>query len=138
MKIFCQNTKHGLVPLYDEDYEEKKKLKIGEVYFCEIKRPRNYEFLKKFFALIKLGRENTKEFQEDVPLDVYRRWAVIKAGYCKMYHTSKGIMVEADSISFANMDEDTFQKVYEKVLMVIIKDVGIDRKTLEDELVNFM
>ena len=47
MKIFCQNTKSGLQPLYEDDYDEKKKLKIGEIYFCEIKRPRNIKFHRK-------------------------------------------------------------------------------------------
>jgi Protein of unknown function (DUF1367) len=126
------------VPLYQEDYEEKKKLKIGEVYYCDIKHPRNYQFLKKFFALIKLGWQNSKEFQEPIPMDLYRKWATIKAGYADIYHTSKGVMVEAKSISFANMEEEEFNEVYRHVLNVIIKDVGIDEKTIEEELINFM
>ena len=138
MKILCQNTKHGLVPLYDEDYEEKKKLKIGEVYYCEVKLPRNYEFLKKFMALVKIGWENTKEFQGDIPFDIYRKWATIKAGFCDLYHTSKGVMVEAKSIAFSNMTEEEFQKVYDSVLMVIISDIGCSKKDIEQQLESFM
>ena len=30
MEIYCRNTASGLVPLYDSDYDEKRKLKIGK------------------------------------------------------------------------------------------------------------
>lgn|SRR3990167_3602759 len=138
MKIFCQNTKSGLQPLYEDDYDEKKKLKIGEIYFCEIKRPRNIKFHKKFMALIKIGWENTKAFEEEVPFDIYRKWATIKSGFYDAYHTKKGIMIEAKSISFANMNEDTFGQLYEKMLDIIHKDIGTDKKDIEAELINFI
>ena len=43
MKLLLLNTTSGLKPMYDEDYEEKQKLKIGEVYQATIKTVRNYE-----------------------------------------------------------------------------------------------
>ena len=52
MKINLLNTAHGLVPMYDEDFNEKKKLAVGQVYVAEIRVPRNYQFLKKAFALM--------------------------------------------------------------------------------------
>lgn len=55
MKIKLLNTSVGLKPLYDEDFEEKKKLKIGEVYEATIKRPRNLSFHRKYFGLINLA-----------------------------------------------------------------------------------
>lgn len=135
MKIFCQNTATGLVPLYDSDYDEKKKLKIGEVYFCEIKKPRNYEFLKKFFALVKLGCENSPLDMTEKP---YRAYVTMKAGYVDVYETPTGKMALPKSISFANMDEDEFQKLYLAVLMVISKDIKTDEKIIEEEIINFM
>lgn len=48
MKIYCRVTDLGLVPMYDSDYEEKKRLKVGDTVLCDIKKPRNYEFHKKF------------------------------------------------------------------------------------------
>lgn len=36
MKLNLLNTVQGLKPLYDDDFDEKKKLKIGEVYTAEI------------------------------------------------------------------------------------------------------
>lgn len=52
MIIYLTKTASGLKPEYSADYEEFKKLKIGQVYKCDIKKERNYEFHKKFMALI--------------------------------------------------------------------------------------
>lgn len=38
MELYLKNTAHGLIPLYDDDFEEKRKLKIGEVYKVSIKK----------------------------------------------------------------------------------------------------
>lgn len=52
MKLQLLNTTRGLVPLYDEDFEEKKKLKLGTEYTAEIKVSRNSKFHRKYFALL--------------------------------------------------------------------------------------
>ena len=132
------NTSAGLKPMYDEDYEEKKKLRIGEVYKAVITRPRNLGFHRKFFALIKIGHQSTTNFIDETPLKVYRKWVIIKAGFYETYHTKKGIMIEAESIAFGSMNEDEFQEVYNKVIDVIIKDIAVDKKTIEDQLLGFM
>ena len=58
MDMFCRVTSHGLVPLYDSDYELAKRLRVGTTVRCRISLPRNYEFHKKFFALVRLTFEN--------------------------------------------------------------------------------
>ena len=125
----------GLVPLYPSDYDQKRKLKLGTDYECEIKLPRNYLFLKKFMALINLGCENSSL---DMPHETYRKYMTIKAGYYNAYQTSKGVYYEAMSISFASMQEGEFQEVYSRVLDEIIKDIGSTSEEIEKELINFM
>lgn len=136
MKIYCKNTEQGLIPLYDSDLEEKKKLKIGEVYSFEYKKERNYQFHKKFMALCKLGSENSKNVE--MPFDAYRKYVTIKAGYFNLYHTPKGAFVEAKSISFGSMDETEFAELYNKVLGFIAEDIQADKHTIENELISFM
>ena len=135
MKLLLQNTIHGLVPLYNSDYEEKKKLKLGEVYEADIKHPRNYEFLKKFMALINIGVINSKM---NLPFDVYRKIMIMRAGYFIAYQTDRGIHYEPESISFSSMDETKFQEVYSRVLDKVIEDVGLEREDVERQLINFM
>jgi hypothetical protein len=134
-KIFCKNTATGLIPLYDSDYEEKRKLKIGEVYECEIKRKRNYDFHKKFFALIKLGCENSPL---GMPEQAYRAYVTMKAGYAEVYKTPTGRMALPQSISFSSMDQPKFEKLFFAVLQIIAKDIGSDQETIQSELINFM
>lgn len=136
MEIYCRNTIAGLVPIYASDLEEKKRLKIGENYLCQIRKPRNYQFHKKFFALLNIGWENTPEV--DMPFETYRRWVTMRAGFYKVYHTPKGELYEPRSIAFSAMDEDSFEEVYNRVLDVILKDTGADKPDVEAMLVEFM
>jgi len=134
MKLLLQNTVHGLIPLYPSDYDEKKKLKLGETYEADIKNPRNVGFHRKFFALINLGHQNS---QLNMPFETYRRYVVIKAGYFNSYQTDKGVYYEAQSIAFSSMDQETFEEVYSRVLDVIIAEIGITSEEIEKALMDF-
>jgi len=134
MKLFVKNTLSGLVPLYPADLEEKKRLKLGTEYEVEIKHPRNIGFHKKFFALVNIGHQNTSL---EMPFETYRRYVIMKAGYFKVYNTGKGSYYEAESISFANMDQIQFEEVYSRVLDIIIKDLGVSKDEIEETLINF-
>lgn len=135
MKLLLQNTINGLLPVYPSDYDSKKKLKLGETYEAEIKQPRNYEFHKKFFALINLGHMNTSL---EMPFDTYRKYIITKAGFFKAYATPKGTFFEPESISFGSMTEEIFQDLYSRCIDVIIKDIGSTTEEVEMQLVNFM
>jgi len=135
MEIFLKNTEQGLIPLYESDETDKKKLKLDEVYKVTIKRSRNYEFHKKYFALIKLAFDN---YSTDMPFDTFRKWLQMKAGFVKAYQTGKGIFYDTVSISFESMDNDTFNEVYDKVLDTVVALLKSDKELIEKELINFM
>lgn len=135
MRIFCRNTLQGLVPLYPNDYDSKRKLKLGQDYQVEITNPRNVGFHRKFFAMLNVGHENTKL---EMPFDTYRKYMTVKAGFFTAYQTPKGIYYDPDSISFAGMEQDEFEEVYSRVLDKIIEDIGATRDEIEKQLINFM
>jgi hypothetical protein len=135
MELYCRNTITGLIPLYPSDQDQKRKLKLGEDYKCEIVLPRNLGFHKKFMALINIGCENSKL---NMPFDTYRRYMTIKAGYFKAYQTAKGIYYEAMSLSFAAMPQDEFEQVYSDVLNKIIEDIGATSEEIEKQSIEFM
>lgn len=124
----------GLMPLFPADYDEKKKLKIGQEYEVEIRHPRNYMFHKKMFALFNLGWQNT---EVDMPFDTYRRWVTMRAGFVKIYETPKGKLYEAESLAYSSMDQVKFEEVYSRVLDVIIKDLGISEEDVNNEIMSF-
>ena len=135
MKLLCRNTIQGLVPLFPADFDEKRKLKLGEDYQVEVTNPRNVGFHKKFFAMLNVGHENTSL---DMPFETYRKYMIVKAGFFTAYQTPKGIYYDPNSISFASMSQDEFQEVYSRVLDKVIEDVGLEREDLEKQLINFM
>jgi len=135
MKLFVRNTPAGLVPLYPSDLDEKRKLRLGDDYEVTIKRPRNIAFHRKFFALMNVGHNNTRL---DMPFESYRKYVTIKAGYYNTYATPKGVFVDAQSISFGSMDEDSFAELYSRALDVIIADIGADQQLIEEMVLQFM
>lgn len=134
MKLFCRNTISGLVPLYPHDFDEKRKLRMGQDYEVEVKNPRNIGFHRKFFALVNVGYENT---QMEMPFESYRKYLIMKAGYFKTYTTPRGVFYDAESISFSSMSQDRFEELYSRVMDVIIQDVGSTSEEIESQIISF-
>ena len=142
MKLLLKNTTSGLIPIYDDDYEEKKKLKIGQVYEVSIKLVRNYEFHKKYFALINCAWEYLTEPQAEFykNKEIFRKIIEVVAGHCeKWYSPNLKEWVEIPkSISFDKMDNTEFQDLYSRVLDVIIISLKIDKEEFERNIANFL
>ena len=88
MKLQLLNTASGLIPCYDEDYDEKKKLKIGKTYEATIKLVRNPQFLRKYFALINCAWEYLTEAQQVFfknNKEVFRKTIEVAAGHCELH-----------------------------------------------------
>lgn len=128
MKFLVTNTPRGLVPFGDDDYEEKKKLKIGETYSVEIKVARNLDFHRKYFALISYAWEFLNEQETSVfkTKENFRKYVEISAGYCEViYHPRLQEFVEIPkSVSFGKMDNSEFSNLYDKVKDVIFSIIG--------------
>jgi len=122
MNIYLTKTQAGFVPSDVETEEWAKKVKAGAVISADFRRVRNPAFHRKFMALLNVGFDNC-----DVPgmiFDRFRKDVTILAGY---HHTvvrlDKSVRVEADSISFAKMEEDDFEKLYNQTINVLLKHV---------------
>lgn len=143
MKISVLNTPHGLVPMYDEDFDEKKKLRIGQVYTAEIKVPRNYNFHKKFFAMINAGYALLPERAQNGfrSVDGFRQYVTVAAGFYDTYYSPRlrEFVEIPKSISFGSMDEAQFNEVYSRVKDVIFGILGdrVDEQVFESTLANF-
>lgn len=137
MKFLVKKTVYGLVPVFNSDHDKLKesKLKMGEVYEVEIKKKRNYEFLKKYMALINLCHENQEQFEM---FDDTREYLTIKAGYYRKVEMPNGnIQVKPKSISFASMDDIEFDDLYQKVITAACKFIDISKEDLLNEILNF-
>ena len=124
MKLMCTPT--GLKPMYDEDYDQKKMLKVGTVYEATIKELRNVAFHRKYFSLINLSWEYLNEqqrafFKEDV--NAFRKTVEVAAGHFEpVYSVARQSWLEVPkSIAFDKLSESDFEKLYEKVKTVIFQ-----------------
>lgn len=144
MKLFLLNTSQGLKPCYDKDYEEKKKLKIGETYVAEIKKARNIQFHRKYFSLINLAWEYQNEKVVDLyhgSIDHFRKSVEVCAGWCEtIYSIPRKELIEIPkSISFDKMDEFEFRDLYDRVKDVLFKYFlkNVSEEEFMKNLVNF-
>lgn len=143
MDIYCRVTDIGLIPMYDSDLDEKHRLRIGDNVLCTIKRPRNYEFHKKYFALLRLTVTNLPHliqqqmqiFTEEDLLDCLK----IDLGlFTTRWHGGRQI-VKTGSISFAKMDNTEFEKFFARSVDAILRIYlrGTDRQALIEEVENY-
>lgn len=144
MDIYCKVTPYGFVPLHDSDYELKKRMKQDTVVRCRISLPRNYEFHKKFFALVRLTFENlsfplVKRWNIRNENDMLRRFKR-DLGYFKTWANEYGeVEIEYQSISFSAMDETEFEKFYNDCVDLVLSKYipGIGREDLLEEVERF-
>ena len=143
LKIYCRVTDLGLVPKYDSDLDEKHRLQIGSDVLCEITRPRNYEFHKKFFALIRLTFDNLPErlhhmlnvwSEEDLLVCIKLDLGLAST----IYHGGREF-IKPGSISFAAMDNEEFERFYNRALDLILSKYlrGVSHEQLNQELLRF-
>lgn len=144
MDIFCKVTPHGLVPMYDSDYDFKKQLKIGSVVKCKVSNPRNYEHHKKFFALVRLTFDNlpsnlAQEWNIHNEGDMLKRFKRDLGYYTSSYNERGEREIEYQSISFAAMEQHEFERFYNQSIdLVLYRYIkGLDREDLITEIVNF-
>lgn len=143
MKIQLQNTAHGLIPMYDDDFDEKRKLKIGQVYSAEVRLVRNIEFHRKYFALINCAWEYQDEAVQSlyVNRDNFRKYVEVAAGWFDLFYSPKQqewVQVPK-SISFEKMKAEEFSDLYERVKDVLYSMFlkNISQEEFERNLINF-
>lgn len=144
MKINLVNTSSGFKCASDEDYENKRKLKIGEVYSVDIKLKRNYQFHKMYFALINCAWEHQNEKRQNHfknSIDKFRKSVELAAGHSETFWDikNKREIEQVKSISFEKMDNSEFSELYDNVKNVLFEVFlnHISEQEFERELINF-
>lgn len=133
---------HCFVPASEMDAEEFGRLAFGAIYTAEFRKMRNYEFHKKFFALLGIAFDNmadsVKEQCNIHTMDGMLVHLKVTLGHYELMVAFDGTPIyEPKSISFAAMDQFEFEKFYSRTLDVVIGryTVGMDRERME-QMVN--
>lgn len=141
MDIHLTRTSHGLSPSTDEAAEKLCMIKIGTPVNAKISRPRNGKFHRKFFSMLDVAFQNhewpeveTKWGKATVSSELFRKYVIVKAGHYTASLTPKGeVRAEPKSISWANMDDEEFSRLYNDVLNVILKEFLTNWKNADME-----
>lgn len=136
MKINLIKTLTGFSPADDEATEAVKKIKLDTVVSCEVKRQRNYQHHKLYFALLNLVIGNHEKYDntDDLLFEIK-----LRLGYCTRIIIDGNVQYKPKSISFKSMDQDTFNKFYSKSLDVILKHFLTGNTEQEiNQIVGFM
>lgn len=123
----------GLAPACEEAREWLAKKKMGATIMVEPREMRNGPFFKKWFALVEMAYSYWSETVEPMefkgrpvlPSFVrFRKDVTIWAGYYEAVVNLKGeVRIEAMSIAWASMNEETFTKLYDATIQVLLAKV---------------
>lgn len=125
--LFMRSMAGALVPLNEPAVEWMKTLLPGQVVSAPWRRVRNWRFHRKFFALLRFafqyweppvteykGHAVAKSFRQ------FRNDVMILSGHFRVVARLDGsVRLEPVSISFAQMDDQKFEVVYQDVFNVI-------------------
>ena len=133
------------VPKLESDVDTSRKLPIGQeaVASTTKKDVRNYQFLKKFFALMNLAFHNLPEQLSGhiKNVDELRKVVIMQAGFREEHISLSGKKFwTPESISFDNMTEERFSEVYSKCLDVVCNFIlpGVESEDINEQILNFM
>jgi hypothetical protein len=134
---FTKAVNNTLYACDQDGAEFIRRLRTGETVHVKAVRKRNIQFHRKFFAMLDYVFDVWEPQDVEVPqyLSVrgitpeknkerFRKDLIILAGYFDSTIRVNGeIRIEAKSMSFASMDEDTFAELYNKVVDVAIRHI---------------
>jgi len=141
-------TKRGeyLVACDDQCREYLSKKKDGALIQGAFTSPRNPDFHRKFFSLLNYSFDCWQPSEIDCKygtpeknFETFRDFVIIRAGYHTIAFTPDGSFKPvADSISFANMEQDDFEKLYSNVINTILKYIltNYTKTDLDDVVMN--
>ena len=125
----------SLVPADTQSADLVAKMKVGQGLELSFKRNRNVKFHRKFFSLLNYAfdawepEERTyKGISVGKNFDQFRRDVTILAGfYDASFRLDGEVRLTAKSISFSNMDEEEFERLYSSVIDVLLQRIFINQ-----------
>lgn len=133
MDALLIRTQLGLVPADDSTREWFNKLKIGATIMADARQMRNAAFFKKYWALLNLGYSYWSEAVQPLAhkgepvlpeFERFRKDVIILSGHYRSVVNIKGeLRIEADSLKWASMSEQTFTKLYDATIRVLLRKV---------------
>lgn len=123
------------VPASDIEAERLTRLKTGCTFEVEIKQSRNQAFHGKVFAFFNFCYEHyfDEPANNSEQFDWFRKRLTIAAGFYVEFNTKKGLIREAKSLAYANMEQEEFENCYKALIQVAMQTIfkGCDESMYE-------
>lgn len=118
MRVLARRTPSGLVPADEQAQEELRRVKIGKVFYIEIKAARNPRQHRLCFALLNLVAEAGEYPSTEAALLALK----LATGLVEEVQMGKDeVRLIPKSISFANMKQTEFAAWFESALAVVVQ-----------------
>lgn len=145
MEVMLQKLPNGcLAPMGDEYRDMLAKYKVGAIIKCVVTQMRNGKFFRKWWVLVNYAFEIFKDMVEPMmykgqpvqaSFERFRKDLTILCGYYTAVFNAKGEMrIEANSLSWASMDEETFESFYSATIDVILGKTLVSTRFTPEQL----
>lgn len=144
MEILCYKRAGVLIPANEEEAEKLTKIKNGQVLRLDMAKMRNGAFFRKWWVLAKFAYDIWAETMKPATykgqpvrpnMERFRKDLIILAGYYDATYNVRGeVRLDAKSLSWAKMDEETFEKLYSATIDAVLQKV-LNRPDLTPEKV---
>lgn len=126
-----------LEPVDEAGRDVLRGLQNGAIVKVDVKRPRNVQHHRKFYALCNLVYENQEHYGSVEHVVAALKVAI---GHCDFIQTPAGMCAIPKSIAFHNMDQTAFNDFYEKCVAVIVTKFlpGVSRADLQEEILQMV
>ena len=144
MEVHCRRVPGGLAPESEGEAAKLHKLKAGASVKVNITQEVNAKFRRKWWALAKFAFDLWSETMPDQEyrgqevqrsFERFRRDLIILAGHFQPVWAVNGEMrVEAKSISFARMSDETFEALYSATINAVLAKILTGSKLTDADL----
>jgi hypothetical protein len=140
-RVLMVKTDKGTLAPADPDAKQiLEKLGAGEYVVCEVRKARDANKHRKFFAMLNLAFDLWNPAEQAIAghpakksRETFRKEVTIAAGYYDVEAGLHGPKLVAQSIAWDKMDDLVFREVYEAVYAVLASGVleGVSREEAE-------
>lgn len=140
--LMIKTAAGGLAPANDDEAEKLRRMKTGATVKVAVSEMRNGRFFRKWWVLAKFAFDTWSEtapramYKGDPvehSFDRFRKDLIVLTGHHRCVFNALGEMrLEPESISWAKMDEDSFEKLYSSTINVILGKI-LNRPELTEE-----
>ncbi|WNO05987.1 DUF1367 family protein [Rhodoferax mekongensis] len=134
----------ALIPFDDDQADKVRKFKPGAVIRADFKEMRNGSYFRKWWTLVDYAFDLWSdgidlmqyEGRDVLPnKERFRKELTIMAGYFHpVYSIDGSFTLEADSLQWSKMSEETFDKLYQATITAVLSKVLAHKNISREEL----